>query len=124
MADIPSFTPFLYRALRKVARSEIGTVGPSGALRHHTEDLSPRLISALFVLRRDGYIQLSTRHRTGAESWIPAELTLCGTQLLGHWMRTHSSGTPPRSAAAAALHPSQATPPQEPQSRRLRMVHD
>ncbi|MDR7303513.1 hypothetical protein [Haloactinomyces albus] len=123
MSDAPSFTPFLYRALRKVARSEIGAVGPTGALRHRTDELSPRLISALFMLRRDGYIQLGTQHRTGTESWIPAELTLRGTQLLGHWMRTHPS-VGFSYEAAASQHPPQATSQQRSQPRQLRAVQD
>lgn len=104
MSTPPVFDAFLYRALRKVARSEIGAVSATGALRHRADELSPRLVSALFMLRRDGYVQLA-HHGTSIDEWITAELTLAGTQLLGHWMHTHTPSQTERSSAVAASRP-------------------
>ncbi|MBA8823783.1 hypothetical protein FHX42_001112 [Saccharopolyspora lacisalsi] len=110
MSNPPVFDAFLYRALRKVARSEIGAAGATGTLRHRTDELSSRLISALFMLRRDGYVQLA-HHTTSTDEWVPAELTLAGTQLLGQWMRTHTPSRAERSTAVTT------SPPRRPQLR-------
>ena len=91
----PLFDQFLYRALHKVARGEIGTTSPTGALRHRTEDLSPGVISALFVLYRDGFVALtSTPQRR--DGWFVTELTMTGTQLLGDWVRQLSANRSPK----------------------------
>jgi hypothetical protein len=89
------FDQFLYRALHKVARGEIGTTSPTGALRHRIDDLSPGLVSALFVLYRDGFVSLTntTQRRDG---WFVAELTMTGTQLLGDWVRQLSASRSPK----------------------------
>lgn len=80
---MPLFDQFLYRALHKVARDEIGATSVTGALRHRTMDLSPRLVSALFMLYRDGFVALRD---TGAwDGWLSAELTTAGRQLLREW---------------------------------------
>jgi hypothetical protein len=90
----PLFDQFLYRALHKVARGEIGTTSETGALRHRTEDLSALLVSSLFVLYRDGFVALrSTADRR--DGWITAELTLAGNHLLSAWVRQLSASREP-----------------------------
>jgi hypothetical protein len=85
------FDPFLYRALRKVARGEIGSISEHGALRHRSEDLSPRIFSWLFVLYRDGLIKLHTSRADPRDGWITAELTRPATSLLEDWQQRLSA---------------------------------
>lgn len=80
--------PFLIRALRKVARGEIVASHQSGALRHRTEDLSSRMFSTLFILRRDGHVSLNTTESDHVDGWISAELTSTGTTLLAYLTRS------------------------------------
>ncbi|HJQ44780.1 MAG TPA: hypothetical protein VJ870_00460 [Amycolatopsis sp.] len=79
----PLFDQHLHRALLKVARGEIGTTSLTGALRHRSADLAPRLVSALFGLYRDGYVALRPSH--SGDAWLPAELTPAGVKLLTEW---------------------------------------
>jgi hypothetical protein len=85
------FDPFLYRALRKVARGEIGSVSERGALRHRSEDLSPRMVSSLFMLYRDGLIKLDTSRIDPRDGWITAELTQPAACLLENWQQRLST---------------------------------
>jgi hypothetical protein len=85
------FDPFLYRALRKVARGEIGSVSERGALRHRSEDLSPRMVSSLFVLYRDGLVKLDTSRADPRDGWITAELTRPAASLLEEWQQRLSA---------------------------------
>ncbi|NKQ55431.1 hypothetical protein HFP15_21340 [Amycolatopsis sp. K13G38] len=82
---VPVFEPFLYRALQQVSRDEIGATSVTGALRHRTMDLPPRLVSALFMLYRDGLVTL--RDTRAWDGWFSAELTAPGKWLLGEWER-------------------------------------
>lgn len=84
MTAVPLFDQFLYRALHKVARDEIGTTTKAGALQHRTADLTPRLVSALFLLYRDGFVAL--KPTPARDGWYTAELTGAGDQLLHEWM--------------------------------------
>jgi hypothetical protein len=81
------FDPFLYRALRKVARGEIGSTSEKGTLRHRTEELSPRMISSLFVLYRDGLVKLDSAGANPRDGWITAELTRGAARLLEDWQQ-------------------------------------
>ncbi|MDQ3576904.1 MAG: hypothetical protein M3443_04740 [Actinomycetota bacterium] len=94
------FDPFLFRALCKVARGEIGATDANAALRHRSEDLSPRLFSALCMLRRAGFVRLSSAGPDPHCGWISAELSTQGSGLLGEWTATIRAGTasppPPR----------------------------
>jgi hypothetical protein len=85
----PLFDQFMYVALRKVARGEIGTISSNGALRHRTEELSARLVGALFVLYRDGFVAVSSEPDP-RDGWFAAKLTMRGTQLLGEWAARES----------------------------------
>jgi hypothetical protein len=89
------FDPFLYRALRKVARGEIGATSEKGTLRHRGEDLSPRMVSSLFVLYRDGLVKLDSAGTNPRDGWITAELTRGAARLLEDWQQR---------LATAALH--------------------
>jgi hypothetical protein len=80
---IPLFDQFLYRALHKVARDEIGTTSRVGVLQHRTADLTPRLVSALFTLYRDGFVALTSV--PARDGWYAAELTGAGDLLLHEW---------------------------------------
>lgn len=94
------FDPFLFRALRKVARGEIGATDANAALRHRSQDLSPRLFSALCMLRREGFVRLSSAGPDPRYGWIIAELSTEGSGLLGEWtaaVRTETAApTPPQ----------------------------
>ncbi|CRK60275.1 hypothetical protein [Alloactinosynnema sp. L-07] len=81
----PAREPFLLRALRKVERGEIVAATRTQPLRHRTEELSSRLISALYVLRRDGLIALAS-DRDPLDGWIPVELTEFGRTALRTWV--------------------------------------
>lgn len=81
----PLFDPFLFRALRKVGRGDIGTTTVTGALRQRNDDLQIRLFSALHMLRRKAYICLATTGPDPRDGWITAELTAFGTELLNSW---------------------------------------
>jgi hypothetical protein len=81
------FDPFLYRALRKVDRGEIGCTCENGALRHRDDDLSPRMVSSLFVLYRDGLVKLNNAGANPRDGWITAELTRGAARLLEDWQR-------------------------------------
>lgn len=81
----PAREPFLLRALRKVERGEIVAATRTQPLRHRTEDLSSRLISALFILRRDGMIALAPV-RDPLDGWILVELTEFGRAVLRTWV--------------------------------------
>jgi hypothetical protein len=85
------FDPFLYRALRKVARGEIGSVSERGALRHRSEDLSPRMFSSLFMLYRDGLVKLDSARADPRDGWITAELTRPAVSLLEAWQQRLSA---------------------------------
>jgi hypothetical protein len=87
--------PFLYRALRKVALGEIGSTSENGALRHRSQDLSPRMVSSLFVLYCDGLVKLDSNGANLCDGWITAELTRGAARLLGDWQQR---------LATAALH--------------------
>lgn len=93
------FDQFLFRALRKVSRGEIGTTSAAGTLRNRTDDLPIRLFSALHMLRRDGYVYLSTRDQDPRDGWISAHLTPEGHELLGVWnaqLQTSNPASTPR----------------------------
>jgi hypothetical protein len=94
------FDPFLYRALRKVARGEIGSTSEKGALRHRSQDLSPRMVSSLFVLHRDGLVKLDSAGANPRGGWITAELARDAVRLLEDWQQR---------LATAAFHDAPAT---------------
>lgn len=74
-------------ALEMVARGEIGAYGPASALRHRTDDLGVLLVSALFTLRRDGFVGFGGRQRDPRDGWVRAVLTPVGVRLLEMWVR-------------------------------------
>ncbi|WP_162830341.1 hypothetical protein [Amycolatopsis palatopharyngis] len=88
------FDQFLFRALRKVSRGEIGTTSAARTLRNRTDDLPIRLFSALHMLRRDGYVYLSTANQDPRDGWIAAHLTPEGRELLDAWNAQLQSSNP------------------------------
>ncbi|WP_436496671.1 hypothetical protein [Actinokineospora sp. HUAS TT18] len=73
-------------ALQMVARGEVGAYGTASALRHRTDDLSALMVSALFTLRRDGFIGFANTC-DARDGWVAAELTSAGERLLDIWLR-------------------------------------
>jgi hypothetical protein len=82
----PLYSPQLFLALRKVSRGRIGAIAREGALRHVDDELSGGVFSALFLLRRDGFVTLA-EPQPDQPGWYPATLTMRGTQLLSAWQR-------------------------------------
>ncbi|SDI74061.1 hypothetical protein SAMN05192558_12021 [Actinokineospora alba] len=73
-------------ALQMVARGEVGAYGTTSALRHRCDDLSALMVSALFTLRRDGFIGFADA-ADPRDGWVVAELTSAGERLLDIWLR-------------------------------------
>ncbi|MGQ0841738.1 hypothetical protein [Actinokineospora sp.] len=73
-------------ALQMVARGEVGAYGTASALRHRTDDLSALLVSALFTLRRDGFVGFDDA-ADPHDGWVSARLTSAGNRLLDIWLR-------------------------------------
>jgi hypothetical protein len=109
-----SFDPYLFEALRKVARGEIVATDANAALCHRSEDLSPRLFSALCMLRREGFVRLFSAGPDPHDGWIIAELSKEGSGLLGEWMAAI------RARTASPAPPSPTPPPQPPVSEQQR----
>ncbi|SDC17830.1 hypothetical protein [Actinokineospora iranica] len=74
-------------ALQMVARGEVGAYGAGAALRHRTDDLGVLMVSALFTLRRDGFIGFGCAEPDPHDGWIRACLTSAGERLLDIWLR-------------------------------------
>jgi hypothetical protein len=80
-------------ALHMVARGEIGAYGKTSALRHRNDDLTALMVSALFTLRRDGFVGFQSI-ADPRDGWVLAELTTAGERLLDIWLRRgHRSPT-------------------------------
>ncbi|HVK19984.1 MAG TPA: hypothetical protein VM677_01345 [Actinokineospora sp.] len=89
----PLYEPGLLRALRMVEHGRVGAYGVTAplGLRGDGDEVAPAwLISALFVLRRDGLVTLDPPQ--GADLWRPAALTTLGTELLAAWTRLTPAG--------------------------------
>ncbi|HKS48111.1 MAG TPA: hypothetical protein VJT49_23975 [Amycolatopsis sp.] len=80
----PLYDQFFYIALCKVVRGEIGTTSLNGALRHRTDELPARVVGALFVLYRDGFVALGSEPNP-RDGWRQAKLTSRGIRLLADW---------------------------------------
>lgn len=85
-ATLPLYSPQLFLALRKVSRGRIGATKPHGVLSQGNDDLDSGVFSALFLLRRDGFITL-VEPQPNCPGWYAAVLTMRGTQLLSAWQR-------------------------------------
>lgn len=95
------YEPTLLRALRKVARGEIGTYAPTAPLGLRYGDLVPsHLFTALFVLRRDGLVAVGPPE--SGDGWRAAELTSRGVALLEDW-NARLTGTMPRRVRAVGV---------------------
>jgi hypothetical protein len=57
------------------------------ALRHRSEDLSPRMVSTLFVPYRDGLVKLDSAGANPRDGWITAELARGAVRLLEDWQQ-------------------------------------
>ncbi|WP_162829935.1 hypothetical protein [Amycolatopsis palatopharyngis] len=86
LADPPLHTSQLFVALRKVSRGRIGATAPDDVLCQPNEELDSGVFSALYVLRRDGFVVLA-KPQPDQPGWYPATLTMRGTQLLASWQR-------------------------------------
>ncbi|GAA3049119.1 hypothetical protein [Actinokineospora globicatena] len=74
-------------ALQMVARGEVGAYGAAAALRHRTDDLGVLMVSALFTLRRDGFVGFGDAVPDPRDGWLQAGLTSAGERLLDIWLR-------------------------------------
>jgi hypothetical protein len=57
------------------------------ALRHRSEDLSPRMVSTRFVPYRDGLVKLDSAGANPRDGWITAELARGAVRLLEDWQQ-------------------------------------
>lgn len=89
----PLFDPYLYRALREVARGEISRHGATAQLRHRDRMMPPRSADALLGLYDGGYVRWCADALGGR---LRADLTRAGSQLLASWL------TMPRDQSTAA----------------------
>ncbi|WP_436499597.1 hypothetical protein [Actinokineospora sp. HUAS TT18] len=86
IAVMPLYENGLLRALRMVERGRIGAYGLTDPLGFRSGEVPPpRLISALYVLRRDDLVTLCPAEP--GDGWRPAALTSLGATLLGKWNR-------------------------------------
>jgi hypothetical protein len=100
----PLYEPALLRALRKVTRGEIGAYSPTAPLGLRNDDLTPpHLFTALFVLRRDGLVQVGPP--SGFDGWRCAELTSLGVALLAQWTARLVDAVPHRVRAVGFVTP-------------------
>ncbi|MQA62234.1 MAG: hypothetical protein GEU86_12195 [Actinophytocola sp.] len=89
----PLFDPYIYRALREVARGEISRHRATAELWHRDQVMPPRCADALLGLYDGGYIHWCDDVPGGL---LRADLTRAGAQLLASWLSV------PRDQATAA----------------------
>lgn len=87
----PLFDPYLYRAMREVARGEIRSSGVGGPLSYRNREVPARLADSVVQLEGQGYVAWAP---SGVgDGWLIADLTMAGSRLFVSWMTSAGHST-------------------------------